>query len=146
TFAPVGHRLNVALVASRGCHDAELPGGGIDHDLSIAHGCRLDPSNERACLRGADADSLRLVACALVADIDIVVAVGERHPGLRSDANVLGAEALLERLGTDRGVVVPGLVVLKGLKAERDVEIASADVGECTGSTGGVVVAGRVES
>src|SRR5262252_8015484 len=88
--------VNVLLVASGRCHDTELSGRGIDHHLRVAHGCRVDPGNEGACLGRANADGLRLVARALVADVDIVVARLQGHAGLVTNTDVLCAEAFLE--------------------------------------------------
>ena len=70
---------------------------GVRHHRRAAHARRVDPGHKRARLRRADANRLRFIARALVTDEDIVVARGQRHPGLVPDAD-LGAEALLQSL------------------------------------------------
>src|SRR5262249_35236498 len=141
------HGRDVPLVASGGGNklEAELTGGGVDHDHGVPAVVAGDPGDERARLRRADPDCLVLIAVALIADEDVVAAIDQGHARLIADADVFRPETFLEGFGTDGSVVVSSLVVLESLKAECDVEIAGADIGECTGSARRVAVASQVE-
>src|SRR5262245_44276528 len=96
-FTPACHRLDVLLVASGRREYAKLP-VAIHQDRRAAYARSVDSRNEGLSLCRADPDSLRLVADAIVADEDIVVAVRQRHSRLVSDRDVLGAQALPEGL------------------------------------------------
>jgi hypothetical protein len=70
-------------------------------------------------------DRLRLVTDPLVADEDVVVAVRQGHPGLIPDGDVL-AQALLEGLGADGGVVAAGDVAFQRRRPARRIVVAGA--------------------
>src|SRR5262249_60295420 len=92
------HGCDVPLVASGGGYklEAELAGGGVDHDHGVPAVVGGDPGDERARLCRADADGLRLVTRALVADVDVVVAACQASAGVEADSNVLVAGAVEE--------------------------------------------------
>ena len=98
-LAARSHWCDVPLVASRReGPGSELPRADVDfHRQGVRDGYADDASasHERLCLCRADPNRLRLVAVARVADVDIVAAVRQRHPGLVPDADVLRARALL---------------------------------------------------
>src|SRR5262249_35634869 len=95
-------------------------------------------------LRRPDTNRLRFVPSALVADVDVVVAINQAYAGLVANPDVLGAGTFLESLGAHGRVVVP-----IGIRQERLVTGGGSEGGgdvleEGAGACGGVVVTGGV--
>jgi hypothetical protein len=105
------------VAGRRAAPETELARHGIDHHRrAIPDDWRArDASHERLILCGPNSDRLRLVPSPRVADVDVVVAGNQGHPGLEPDTDILGARALLEGLGTDGGVVAARGVVVERL-------------------------------
>src|SRR5262249_53344338 len=80
----------------------------------------------------------------LIADVDVAVASGERHPSLVPNGDVLRAQAFSESLEADGGVVAAGRVVAKGDDADRCVPAACLIGHLRVDAQAGVVVAGGV--
>src|SRR5262249_62017534 len=101
-------------------------------------------SDEGRCWRGADANGLEFVAIALIADVDVVAAVDQRHACLKPDTDVLGARAPLEGLESDGGVVVAGGVAFEREAADCCVVVTGGVGGDRARAAGGVAGAGGV--
>src|SRR5262249_26469865 len=138
------HGRDVPLVASGGGYklEAALAGGGVDHDHGVPAVIAGDPSDERARLGCANPYRLVFVAYSLVPDVDVVVAVRQRDPGLIPDADVLVAGALQEGVTTNGGITHTRSGGRERVDAGGGVLIAGVVGGQGGGAGGRVVWAG----
>jgi hypothetical protein len=102
-------------------------------------------SDESGCLYVADADGARFASNTCVADVDIVIARGQRAAGVHTGCNIVGAGVVKERTKTVGRVVVAGGVEQERIKTVGRV-VAPGGVAIKRTITDGRVVAAACEA